>query len=237
MRIEFVTVLIAAIAMTNTGLLAQTLPPVVGVAPPEEEVDVAALCGPSLYDPAVDQIACIKVLVTVDGHGTNCEAAISSGDPAIDQRTCLWVEEHATFSPALDAMGQPEQQPYHMWIKLGEDGKPHAGDPWPDIAYSYPARSLRQEEEGSVGIRVWVGTDGRVQSCKVLVSSGSTHLDQASCDQTTRYGQFDVAYDETGAPIEATYRKMLRWSLSYDVIGEPEAEGENEGEPEVQSRL
>lgn len=214
MHSHFVLGLVIGIAATGTGALAQTAPPADPVETPAPEIDAAQLCGPTIHDRAVDQVACVKVTVTVEGRATNCAAVISSGDPTLDQLTCEWAEELARFNPALDELGKPVAQDYHMWLKSGPDGKPVAGDPWPSINYRYPARALREGVEGSVGIQVTVGTDGRVKSCKVIVSSGSAHLDQASCDQTIGLGQFDIAVDENGEPAEATYRRMLRWSLS-----------------------
>src|SRR3546814_3854253 len=50
----------------------------------------------------------------------------------------------------------------------------------------YPSSALRNEEEGTTGFRVTVGTNGRVTDCSVTSSSGSSTLDEATCRLITR---------------------------------------------------
>ena len=52
----------------------------------------------------------------------------------------------------------------------------------------YPARDIRQENEGVTGFRVVVGTDGRVKSCEITSSSGFAGLDQATRHRTVTGG-------------------------------------------------
>src|SRR6478609_8999975 len=49
-----------------------------------------------------------------------------------------------------------------------------------------PPRALRSEEEGTTGVRLSIGTDGRVTGCDVTSSSGSSELDDATCRLLTR---------------------------------------------------
>src|SRR5690554_5400138 len=50
------------------------------------------------------------------------------------------------------------------------------------IQENYPSRAVRDEIEGRVGVRVTIGTNGRVSGCTVTSSSGSSILDSAACD-------------------------------------------------------
>jgi protein TonB len=66
------------------------------------------------------------------------------------------------------------------------------------IQEAYPARAIRQELEGNVGVSVVVGADGRVTSCSVSASSGESILDEAACEGMQRYARYDPALNDAG---------------------------------------
>jgi periplasmic protein TonB len=68
------------------------------------------------------------------------------------------------------------------------------------IQSAYPARALREDREGRVGIRVEINADGRVTDCTVTSSSGTPELDQAACDGMRRYARYSPALDDAGNP-------------------------------------
>lgn len=77
----------------------------------------------------------------------------------------------------------------------------------------YPSRALREEKEGVTRFRVTVGTDGRVASCDVTGSSGSSELDSATCSLITRRGRFTPATDGEGQPTSGTWASSVRWQI------------------------
>jgi periplasmic protein TonB len=77
----------------------------------------------------------------------------------------------------------------------------------------YPSSAIRAEEQGTTGFRVEVGPDGRVTSCSVTRSSGSSTLDEATCRLVTRRARFTPAKDTSGAAISDTYSNNIRWVL------------------------
>lgn len=77
----------------------------------------------------------------------------------------------------------------------------------------YPAASIRAGEEGSVGLLVRIGTDGRVTSCIVTASSGHATLDQATCRLYQRRARFTPARDDAGAATTAEIADRVRWRL------------------------
>ncbi len=81
------------------------------------------------------------------------------------------------------------------------------------IMDNYPARALRDEVEGTVGVRVTVGTNGRVSSCSVTGSSGSSILDEAACNDLTRYGRFDPALDDAGNPTTGSWATRIVYRI------------------------
>ena len=80
----------------------------------------------------------------------------------------------------------------------------------------YPARSLRDEEDGVTGFRVEISADGRVSSCMVISSSGSAALDAATCSNVTRRARFEPALDYGGNPIISYYSNRVSWRIPAD---------------------
>lgn len=76
----------------------------------------------------------------------------------------------------------------------------------------YPDASRRAGEEGVSGVQVVVGTDGRVKSCTVISSSGSSRLDDAACRIAERRWRFRPA-ELDGEKVEETVRRNYRWQL------------------------
>ena len=80
----------------------------------------------------------------------------------------------------------------------------------------YPTRALREEREGTTGFRVTVGPDGRVTSCSITSSSGSSDLDEATCSNVTRRARFNPATDGEGNPTTGQYSSRVRWVIPKD---------------------
>ncbi len=80
----------------------------------------------------------------------------------------------------------------------------------------YPSRALREEQEGVTRFRVSVGSDGRVASCDVTGSSGSSELDAATCSLITRRGRFNPATDGEGQPTSSSWSSSVRWQIPKD---------------------
>ncbi|KPF63622.1 energy transducer TonB [Porphyrobacter sp. AAP60] len=82
------------------------------------------------------------------------------------------------------------------------------------IQENYPARALREETEGTVGVRVTVTADGRATGCSVTASSGSSILDQAACVGMERYSRFEPALDAAGNPTSGSYTTRITYRLN-----------------------
>ncbi|OGS51465.1 MAG: energy transducer TonB [Erythrobacter sp. RIFCSPHIGHO2_12_FULL_63_10] len=82
------------------------------------------------------------------------------------------------------------------------------------IQENYPARALREEIEGTVGVRVSVTPDGRVGSCQITGSSGSPILDDAACKGMERYARFDPALDAAGNPTTGSYSTRITYKIN-----------------------
>ena len=82
------------------------------------------------------------------------------------------------------------------------------------IQENYPSRALREEIQGTVGVSVVVGSDGRVASCTVSRSSGSSILDEAACQGMQRYARFNPALDDAGNPTNGRYSTTITYQLN-----------------------
>ena len=83
-------------------------------------------------------------------------------------------------------------------------------------ANDYPSGPLRREEEGVTRFRVTVGPDGRVTSCDVTGSSGSSELDSTTCSLIQRRGRFNPATDGEGNPVAGAWSSSVRWQIPKD---------------------
>lgn len=82
------------------------------------------------------------------------------------------------------------------------------------IQENYPSRALREEIEGTVGVRVTVTTNGRAANCQVTSSSGSSILDQAACRGMERYARFNPALDAAGNETTGSYSTRITYRLN-----------------------
>ena len=81
------------------------------------------------------------------------------------------------------------------------------------IQGDYPSRALRANEEGTVRMQITVGTNGRVEACRVTGSSGSSTLDDAACRGMQRYARYRPALNAAGNPISASSSQSIRYVL------------------------
>ncbi|WP_197423710.1 energy transducer TonB [Novosphingobium sp. CCH12-A3] len=80
----------------------------------------------------------------------------------------------------------------------------------------YPSEALRNEQEGTVGFRILVGTEGVPSGCEVTMSSGSAMLDSATCDLIQSRARFSPAMDAEGKAVVGTYSNSVRWTIPED---------------------
>lgn len=77
----------------------------------------------------------------------------------------------------------------------------------------YPALALREGREGLVGFTLTIGTDGRVQSCDITMSSGSLDLDDAACSLIRQRARFTPARNVKGKVQAGRYANRVRWQI------------------------
>ena len=80
-------------------------------------------------------------------------------------------------------------------------------------AADYPGSDLRRGNEGATQFRVVVGSNGRVQACETVVSSGFAGLDKATCARVTSRARFEPAINSSGEQVVGTYTGTVRWQI------------------------
>ena len=77
----------------------------------------------------------------------------------------------------------------------------------------YPAAALRGNEQGTTSFSLVIGTSGRVDSCTVTGSSGSSSLDQATCRILRSRARYTPARDQNGQPTTGRDSGRVTWRL------------------------
>lgn len=80
----------------------------------------------------------------------------------------------------------------------------------------YPRQALKEGRVGTTHFRLSVSAKGKVQSCEIEQSSGSTDLDSTTC-KAMRSARFAPARDEHGKPVASDYRSEFRWQTTGPV--------------------
>lgn len=112
-------------------------------------------------------------------------------------------------SPPPPPPAPPPAPPPVQTSKLTPKGNP-AGWATND---DYPPAAMRNEEQGTTGFALQVGPDGRVTSCSVTSSSGSSTLDDTTCRLVTRRAKFTPGKDASGNPIGGAFSSRIRWQI------------------------
>ena len=77
----------------------------------------------------------------------------------------------------------------------------------------YPNAALRNEEQGTVGVKLNVDSAGHVSGCTVTESSGSDSLDTTTCRLMIERGRFTPARNRHGRPVPDTYTQKITWRI------------------------
>jgi protein TonB len=75
----------------------------------------------------------------------------------------------------------------------------------------YPAEARRLRQQGVVRYELTIGTNGRPIACRVLTSSGSPSLDEATCRVMGGRARFHPARDAAGRPTIDRIRHSINW--------------------------
>jgi TonB family protein len=77
----------------------------------------------------------------------------------------------------------------------------------------YPRVAMSRNEQGTAGVRYWIGTNGKVSDCRVVETSGSALLDQQTCDVIIRRARYFPARVKSGESVASIGFQRIRWEL------------------------
>ncbi len=77
----------------------------------------------------------------------------------------------------------------------------------------YPPGAQREGVEGRTGFHLEVDSTGRVTSCSVTSSSGSSELDTTTCKLVSRRARFNPGRDGAGNALGGVYNGTIRWQI------------------------
>lgn len=76
----------------------------------------------------------------------------------------------------------------------------------------YPAEALRLHQEGTTQVSLQIDAKGKVADCRLLESSGSASLDEATCRMLTKL-RFKPARDGEGHAVVGEFVRKMSWKL------------------------
>ena len=140
----------------------------------------------------------------------HCQLVESSGDPEADEQACSTVQFYKTPT------GKVGTAATKVWSRPPIEGtyvRPRKTNKTPPVGPDdYPASSLRRGEQGTVIMRLLVNTAGKVAGCTIMISSGSSELDQTACRTFSRKARYQPA-TLNGAPIDSYVFEPVRFYL------------------------
>jgi TonB family protein len=77
----------------------------------------------------------------------------------------------------------------------------------------YPKEALDRGYEGPVRFGALVGPDGRVDNCKIVISSGYEILDKATCALVTARARFAPGTSSDGKPMYSVFKNTINWRM------------------------
>lgn len=80
----------------------------------------------------------------------------------------------------------------------------------------YPAAAMVEERQGVSGFRLTIDNKGLPTDCVIVSSSGSTDLDEATCQLVMARARFTPGHDAQGMPAGGTYSNRIRWQIPKD---------------------
>lgn len=118
--------------------------------------------------------------------------------------------------PIVEAPPEPPPQPTVEKARTIEPARAKANLASYVSDTDYPSNAARNEEQGTTRFRLAVGSDGKVTSCTVTGSSGSSALDSTTCRLMKQRARFTPARNNRDEPTGDTVSSAIRWVLPTD---------------------
>ncbi|MBP2277179.1 MULTISPECIES: energy transducer TonB [Sphingomonas] len=77
----------------------------------------------------------------------------------------------------------------------------------------YPPEAKRRGVSGRVTAQLKIDATGKLISCNIVASSGSSDLDEGTCQFLRKRGRFLAGRDADGTPVAGEIRKTFNWHM------------------------
>ncbi|UVO49558.1 energy transducer TonB [Sphingomonas sp. SUN019] len=128
-----------------------------------------------------------------------------------------WIDRHRNAMQDVSATQAEEAPAPTRSIPPPDPMKANAtlrGNPGAAFsADNYPFEALRRREQGRTVARLSIDASGTPVRCAVETSSGSSSLDETTCQIALRSVRFDPARDSAGVPKASEYKLPVRWQI------------------------
>ncbi|MEQ8410468.1 MAG: TonB family protein [Erythrobacter sp.] len=81
------------------------------------------------------------------------------------------------------------------------------------IIMNYPSHLLRDEEEGTVSVRLTINRQGRASFCEVTDYSGPAGFNETACLQLLKHARFDPLRNGDGEPRASFWRTRIIYAI------------------------
>lgn len=89
---------------------------------------------------------------------------------------------------------------------------PKFASPWVTHA-DYPSGAIYREQSGTVKYLLLIDATGKVEECRVLVSSRVANLDEITCRLINSRARFEPAIGPDGQPAKGNFISSVRWEI------------------------
>jgi TonB family protein len=152
-----------------------------------------------------------RLVVGPDGRVGRCDVTQSSGSQRLDDATCRILLHDARFTPARDHAGTPVADVVASRVRWTLP--PSLGLATYISSRDYPREAVRRHEQGRVEFELTISPEGVPSACRILASSGSAALDEATCRIMRDRPRFTPARDAEGRATADTIRSAVFWAL------------------------
>jgi TonB family protein len=139
------------------------------------------------------------------------DALIAAGLPS---GTMFGADDHGHFTSCVPPPGEKRTPQFKEACSKFLAARGKASGVSPINPQSWKLERPASAPLGATGtsvVRLSVSTEGSVESCSVITSSGYPVLDEAACEQLPPQAHFRPATDHDGNPLASTYTRPVTW--------------------------
>lgn len=159
-----------------------------------------------------------SVALSVEKDGSVSACRYNAGNAALARIACAAIRNRARYVGLLGVKSQTaywsDTISYHVlgreiFVTGDNGGAIHLSGA---ISFAdYPVEAKQVWRQGVVAIDYGIGVDGRVNYCRIVVSSNSSVIDETTCRVVTRRYRYAPALSAVGTAVATTARLVVTY--------------------------